>query len=89
MLQIICNLLVPGLGTLFMRKPVVGIIQLLLLACALVLAATVFLVFFGIVAWFIDLIWALGVGVVWYRQSRQNPRKITVSSESHSLGGGS
>mgnify|MGYP003638888748 CR=1 FL=1 len=83
MLQILCNLVVPGLGTLFMRKPVVGTIQLLMLVCALVLAATVFLVFFGIVVWFIDLIWALGVGIFWYRRRRQNSRKVTASSESH------
>ncbi|MEP3436386.1 MAG: hypothetical protein ABJN75_06370 [Hoeflea sp.] len=74
MLQIICNLLVPGLGTLFMRRPIIGTIQLLLLACALVLAATVFLAFFGIVVWLIDLIWALGVGIFWYRQTRQSSR---------------
>lgn len=67
MLQILCNLIIPGLGTLFMRKPITGIVQLLLLACALVLMATVFLTFFGLVLWAIDMIWALVVGILWYR----------------------
>ena len=70
MLQIFCNLVIPGLGTLFMRKPVFGVLQLLLLVFALILAATVFFAFFGIVVWLIDMIWAVITGILWYRTRR-------------------
>jgi hypothetical protein len=65
MFPIVCNIVVPGLGTLFMKRPLVGVVQLFLFFFSLVLAATVFLTFFGLVLWFVDLLWALYVGVTW------------------------
>ena len=56
MLQIFCNLIFPGLGTLFMKKPIIGTIQVLLMLVALVLTVTVWLTFFGVVFWLIDWI---------------------------------
>lgn len=70
MLQIICNLILPGLGTLFMRKPIVGVIQLLLMGVAFMFAITVFAAFYGVVIWFVDLIWALIVGILWNRKRK-------------------
>ena len=70
MLQIFCNLIFPGLGTLFMKKPIIGTIQVLLMLVALVLTVTVWLTFFGVVFWLIDWIWALSVGIYWYRNRK-------------------
>ncbi|SNZ19468.1 hypothetical protein SAMN06265368_2556 [Cohaesibacter gelatinilyticus] len=67
MLQILCNLVLPGVGTLMMKKPITGILQLLVMLVAFVLTVTVFLTFFGLLIWFIDVVWALVVGVLWYR----------------------
>lgn len=70
MFEIFCNLIFPGFGTLLMKKPIVGTIQILLMLIALVLTVTVWLTFFGLVFWFIDWIWALGVGIFWYRNRK-------------------
>jgi type IV secretory pathway TrbD component len=70
MLQIFCNLIFPGLGTLFMKKPIIGTIQVLLMLVALILTVTVWLTFFGLVIWIVDLIWALGIGIFWYRSRK-------------------
>lgn len=53
-----------------MKKPIIGTIQVLLMLVALVLTVTVWLTFFGLVFWFVDLIWALGVGIYWYRNRK-------------------
>ena len=71
MLQIICNLILPGFGTLFMRKPISGILQLLLLVVACIFLMTVFMAFFGIVIWFIDLVWAFIAGIFWYKKRKR------------------
>lgn len=74
MLQIFCNLIVPGFGTLFMRKFVTGTIQLLLMLMALILIVTVWLTFFGLVLWFMVFIWALLTGIFWYRSKKSEPK---------------
>ncbi len=76
MLQILCNLIVPGLGTLFMRKYITGTIQILLMLIALILIVTVWLTFFGLVLWFIDFICALLTGIFWYRQKNASVAKV-------------
>ncbi len=70
MFQIILNLIIPALGTMFKGKPIVGALQLLVLCFAVVLLLTVFLTFFGLVLWGIDLIWALVTGLVWRAKSK-------------------
>ncbi|WP_375699523.1 hypothetical protein [Pseudophaeobacter sp. TrK17] len=69
--QIILNLIIPGLGTFFMRKPFIGALQLLVLCAAVVLLLTVFLTFFGLVLWGIVLIWALATGLSWRAHSKR------------------
>ncbi|GLO69105.1 hypothetical protein MACH17_06220 [Phaeobacter inhibens] len=71
MFQIVLNLIIPGLGTFFMRKPFIGALQLLILCVAVVLLLTVFLTFFGLVLWGIDLVWALATGVAWRATSKR------------------
>jgi hypothetical protein len=73
MLQIICNFLVPGLGTLFMKKPFIGAVQLCVLLVAFVLTVSVFLTFFGLVLWLVDVLWALVIGVRW--RAKRKPRE--------------
>jgi hypothetical protein len=70
MFEIFCNFIFPGFGTLLMKKPIVGTIQILLMLVALILTVTVWLTFFGLVFWLIDWIWALGVGIYWYRNRK-------------------
>ncbi len=69
--EILCNFVLPGVGTLMMKKPIIGILQLLILFVAFVLTVTVFLTFYGLVIWFVDVVWALIVGVLWYRDRKK------------------
>lgn len=67
MIKFLCNLIFPGLGSLFMRKPITGLIQLILFVIAVILLLSVFLTFLGIMLWAFDVLWALFVSIQWWR----------------------
>ncbi|AZV78724.1 hypothetical protein EBB79_13145 [Parasedimentitalea marina] len=63
MIGIICNLMIPGLGSLLMKKFFNSFIQLTLSLAAFILVRTVFLAFFGLILWLIVWLWALVTGL--------------------------
>ncbi|MEW7008154.1 hypothetical protein [Lentilitoribacter sp. EG35] len=67
--QIICNLILPGFGTLYMGKPITGIIQLLLMGVSIIMVLNLSLNIFSITIWVIDLVWALIIGISQYRRN--------------------
>ncbi len=75
MIKILCNLIIPGLGSLLMKKPITGLIQLILFVVASLLVLSVFMTFLGILLWLIDLVWAFFVSIQWWRR-RGTPRPI-------------
>jgi TM2 domain-containing membrane protein YozV len=71
MLQIACNMIIPGLGTLFMKKPLTGILQILLFLVAIPFTLSVFMTAIGLFIWAVDIIWALFVGLIWRYKKKQ------------------
>lgn len=79
MIKVLCNLIIPGLGSLLMKKPVTGLVQLLMFLVAALLTLSVFLTFLGLLLWAIDLIWALTVSISWWRgRNRAQPPNKTL-----------
>lgn len=74
MLQIACNMIIPGLGTLFMKKPLIGILQILLFLVAIPFTLSVFMTAIGLFIWAVDLIWALFVGLIWRCKKKRTLR---------------
>ncbi|MCB1701733.1 MAG: hypothetical protein KDI14_12955 [Halioglobus sp.] len=64
-LAIIINLFLPGIGTLFTKKWVQAILQILLVALAFTLNATGIGAFLGIPIFVVAWIWALITGITY------------------------
>jgi hypothetical protein len=78
MFQIALNIIIPGLGTLFMKKPLIGILQILLFLVAIPFTLSVFMTAIGLFIWAVDLIWALLVGLIWrYKRKRLRRENAT------------
>jgi len=75
---IIVNLILPGLGTVFMKKYLQGILQLALTLFAFLLWSTVFLAIGGFVVGAIAWVWALFVGINWTEPGTTAPPKTGI-----------
>lgn len=72
LIAIIINLLLPGLGSFVINKPIQAVLQLIITLAAIILMLTVWLTFWGLVLFTITWIWALIIGLLW--KTPNNPK---------------